>query len=230
MTLKFLEGLGLVENKRNLFAGEVFDSEQVFQALQHFFPLVTVGSGLREDCQVSGNAVNEHDAFIAINFLQVNFHDFSVAGLDRVADERGFDGHFAMAAVNQHAEADALGAAQIEETVHGGANGAAGVEHVVHDHQIAIIHAEADFVRVHDRLRSYGRKIVAIQSDVNRADGDFHAGEIFDGFREAFGERNAAAADPDQCEVIGAASFFYDAHLAHHPSIDGGKFAWEESR
>jgi hypothetical protein len=24
-------------------------------------------------------------------------------------------------------------------------------------------------------------------------------------------------------------SFFYDAHLAHHPSIDGGKFAWSES-
>ena len=52
MTLKFLERFGLIENKRNLFAGEVFDSEQVFQALQHFFPLGTVVSGLREDCQV----------------------------------------------------------------------------------------------------------------------------------------------------------------------------------
>ena len=86
-----------------------------------------------------------------------------------------------------------------------------------------------------------------------RADRDFHAGEIFDGFRQAFGERNAAAADSDQREVFGAAaffddfmgqtveraadffrgeelSFFYDAHLAHHPSIDGGKFAATESR
>ena len=83
--------------------------------------------------------------------------------------------------------------------------------------------------------------------------GNFHAGEIFDGFRQAFGERNAAAADSDQGEVFGAAaffddfmgqtvkraadffrgeelSFFYDAHLAHHPSIDGGKFAATESR
>src|SRR5208282_3703657 len=45
MTLEFLEGFGLIENKRNLFAGEVFNSEQVFQALQHFFPLDTVVSG-----------------------------------------------------------------------------------------------------------------------------------------------------------------------------------------
>ena len=82
MALKFLERFGLIENKRNLFAGEVFDSEQVFQALQHFFPLVTVVSGLREDCQGSGNAIHEHDAFIAINFFQVYFHDFGVAGLD----------------------------------------------------------------------------------------------------------------------------------------------------
>jgi hypothetical protein len=29
----------LVQNKRDLFAGEIFNSEQVFQALQHFFPL-----------------------------------------------------------------------------------------------------------------------------------------------------------------------------------------------
>ena len=81
MTLKFLKGFGLIENKINLFAGEVFDSEQVFQALQHFFPLVTVVSGLREDCQGSGNAIHEHDAFIAVNFFQVYFHDFAVAGL-----------------------------------------------------------------------------------------------------------------------------------------------------
>ena len=82
MTLKFLERFGLIENKRNLFAGEVFDSEQVFQTLQHFFPLVTVVSGLREDCQVSRNAIHQYDAFVAINFFQVNFHDFGVASLD----------------------------------------------------------------------------------------------------------------------------------------------------
>src|SRR5271154_3984137 len=115
-----------------------------------------------------------------------------------------------MAAVNQHAEANAFGAAQIEETVHGGANGAAGVEHVVHDHQVAIIHAEADFVGVHDGLGADGGKSVAIESDVNRADRDIHAGEIFDGFRQAFGEGDAAAAHADQGEVFGAAAFFHD--------------------
>ena len=72
------------------------------------------------------------------------------------------------------------------------------------------------------------------------------------GFRQALGERNAAAADADQREIFGAAaffhdfmgqtleravdffrgeelSFFYDAHLAEHPSIDRRKFAAAES-
>src|SRR5579863_5546078 len=115
-----------------------------------------------------------------------------------------------MAAVNQHAEANALGAAEIEETVHGGANGAAGVEHVVHDYQVAIIHAEIDFVGVHDGLRADGGKIIAVERDVYRADRDLHAGEIFDGFGQAFRERNAAAADSDQREVVRAAAFFDD--------------------
>src|SRR5580704_7232244 len=102
-----------------------------------------------------------------------------------------------MAAVNKDAEADALGSAEVEEAVHGGTNGAAGVEHVVHDHEVAIVYAETDFVRVHDGLRAYGGEIVAVERDVYGADWDVHAGEIFDGFRQAFGEWNAAAPDTD---------------------------------
>src|SRR5271170_3516690 len=115
-----------------------------------------------------------------------------------------------MAAVNQHAESDAFGTAQVEEPVHGGANSAAGVEHVVHDHQVAIIHVEIDFVRVDDRLRADGGKIVAVERDVYGADRDLHAGEIFDGFRQTFGEGDAAAADADQREVFGAAALFHN--------------------
>src|ERR1700690_852920 len=39
MPLKFLEGRCLIENKSDLLAGEGFNSEQVFQSLQHCFPL-----------------------------------------------------------------------------------------------------------------------------------------------------------------------------------------------
>ena len=51
-----------------------------------------------------------------------------------------------MAAINQDAEPDAPGAAEIEEAVHGGANGAAGIQDVVDDHQIAVVYREIDFV------------------------------------------------------------------------------------
>jgi len=39
MALKFLERLGLIEKKSDLLACEGFDSEQVWQALEHCFPL-----------------------------------------------------------------------------------------------------------------------------------------------------------------------------------------------
>src|ERR1700726_3212800 len=52
MALEFLKGLCLIQNKRNLLAGEVFDSKQVLQALQHVFPLMPFYPGLRRNCRV----------------------------------------------------------------------------------------------------------------------------------------------------------------------------------
>src|ERR1700684_116465 len=52
MTLEFLEGLGLIQNKRNLLAGEVFYTKQVLQTLQHVFPLMRFSPGLPKDCRI----------------------------------------------------------------------------------------------------------------------------------------------------------------------------------
>lgn len=46
MAVEFLERFRLIENKRNLLAGEVFGSQQVLQALQHSFPLLPFSPGL----------------------------------------------------------------------------------------------------------------------------------------------------------------------------------------
>jgi hypothetical protein len=48
--------------------------------------------------------VDENDAFFVIDFAETHFDDFRVAGLHGAAYELGFNGHFAMAAVDEHAE------------------------------------------------------------------------------------------------------------------------------
>src|SRR6202050_2345850 len=52
MTLEFLERLGLIQNKRYLLAGEVFDSKQVLQTLQHVFPLMRFLRASQKDCRI----------------------------------------------------------------------------------------------------------------------------------------------------------------------------------
>jgi hypothetical protein len=87
MAVEFLERFRLIENKRNLLAGEVFDSKKVLQALQHGFPLQPISLDLPKACPRSGNAIDENDAFLAVNFLQAYFHYFGVACFHISADE-----------------------------------------------------------------------------------------------------------------------------------------------
>src|ERR1700735_4398654 len=146
----------------------------------------------------SGNTIDEDDTFLAVNLLQANFHYFGVARFHGSTNERRFDRQFSMAAVDQHTKADALGAAEIEEAVHGGTDGAAGVQHVVDDYQIAVIDREIDLVGMNDWLRTHGRKVVAIQRYIESAHGNVNTGRIANRFRQALGQRNAPAAYADQ--------------------------------
>src|SRR5580704_471515 len=49
--MEFLERFCLIQDKRDLLAGEIFDSKQVLQTLQHVFPLMPFGPGLQKDCR-----------------------------------------------------------------------------------------------------------------------------------------------------------------------------------
>ena len=90
------------------------------------------------------DAVDEHDAFFVIDFLEPDFDNFGGTGLHRPADILRFDGHFAMAAIDEHAKGNALRSAEVEQAVHGGANGAAGVEHVVDEDEVHAVDVEGD--------------------------------------------------------------------------------------
>ncbi len=156
------------------------------------------------------DAIEQDNALFGVDFFQAHFDDFGIAGLDRAADVLGFNGHFAMAAVNEHAKGDALGAAEIEETVHGGAHCASGIEDVVDEDEFEAIDAKRNVGGLKDRLRRDFGEIVAVQRDIESADGDVNAVDAAHGVGDAFGERNAAAADADEREMARAAAFLDD--------------------
>ena len=58
--------------------------------------LTDSGSGL--------DAIDEDDALFVVDFFQSNFDNFGFAGLHVAADELGFNGHFAVAAIDQDAQ------------------------------------------------------------------------------------------------------------------------------
>ena len=82
-----------------------------------------------------------------------------------------------MPAVNQDAELNAPGAAEIEQAIHCRADGATGIENVVHDHQVAIVHGEVYLCGLDDGLLADGREIVAVEGDIESADRDIRVGE-----------------------------------------------------
>ena len=155
-------------------------------------------------------AVDENNAFLVVDFLQANFDDFGIAGLNEAPRVLGFDGHFAMSAVNQDAQRDALGAAEVEQAVHGGTDGTTGVEDVIDEDQVHGINAERDVGGLQDGLGSNLRKVVAVQSDIEEAHGDFDAVDAAHGPGNALGERNTTAADTDESKIACAATLFHD--------------------
>src|SRR5882762_8375276 len=119
----------------------------------------------------SGHAFDEHHALFPVNFIQANFYNFGVAGLHRTANESGLDRQFAMPSVNQHAQAHAFRAPEVEQTIHGGPNRSSGVKHMVDQDEILVVHWKRDVARLQDGVGSDFREVVTIQRDIQRSDG-----------------------------------------------------------
>ena len=113
--------LGDVQDPDGVGARQVQGGEQVFHA-----------RGLDDDFVVVASAVD---------LGKVHAHLFGGGGGQVLADVVGADGKFAVAAVNQHGQADDARAAQVGDGVQGGADGAPGVQHVVDQHHDLVVDA-----------------------------------------------------------------------------------------
>ena len=142
-----------------------------------------------------------------VDFLKLHFDDFVVGGLDVAADELGFDGQLAVAAIDQHQQVDARRAAVIEQSVERGADGAAGVEHVVHQDDVFALDGEGDLGGADDGLDVDGGEVVAVEIDIEDADRHGAVFERFDFPRQALRQGHAAAADADEGEAVEVRDF-----------------------
>ena len=157
-----------------------------------------------------GDSFDQQHFLHAVDFLELHFDDLVVGGLHRAADESRFDGQFAMAAVDQHQQLHARRAAVIEQRVERGADGAAGVQHVVHQDDVLALHGKRNFGGADHRLDADGGEVVAIEIDVENADRNGAVFERLDLGGQALRQRNAAAADADEGQLVEVFGLFQD--------------------
>jgi hypothetical protein len=118
-------------------------------------------------------------------------------GLHVAADEGGLDGNFPVSAIDEHTELHTLRPAMRKQGVERRPRGAPGEENVIHQHDILVLNLKSDLFLLHDRLRSEGRKVVAIKSDIQGPDGNFSVFNTSDNFAQALCDGHATAANAD---------------------------------
>ena len=115
-----------------------------------------------------------------------------------------------MAPVDQYRKLDAARAAAGEYRLDGGTHGASGVDHIVCQHHVASRHIKRQGRAAHSGQVVFQTQIVAVETDVDTADGDVGLFDAADVITDAFGNRAAAAADAHQHYVLRALVLFHD--------------------
>src|SRR5690606_1634834 len=100
--------------------------------------------------------------------------------------------------------------AEIHKLVERGAYRPACVKNVIDEHDRFSVHVRVEFGAVDDGICTDRRKIVAVKRDVDYTVKRPDAFDPFDIFDEAFGQRNAAAADADDIQAVRALIRFDD--------------------
>ena len=131
-------------------------------------------------------------------------------GGDVLADVVGADRQLPVAAVDQDRELHGAGPAEVGQRVERGPDGAAGEEHVVdEDHPAAVDAAGRQLGRA-ERAGGAQPQVVAVEGDVERADGHLDVFEGADPLGQAAGQRDTPGRDAEQHGAGGAVGLLED--------------------
>ena len=110
-----------------------------------------------------------------------------------------------MAPVDEHRELDPLRPAEVDQRVHRGTHRPAGEEHVVDEEDAPPVDGERDVGPLHHRVLEAAVQVVAVERDVDHAEGWRHAAlDLADRLADALGQVHATRADADQRQLLGA--------------------------
>src|SRR5512132_703523 len=150
---------------------------------------------------------HEQDAVDFVHLDELDLDALIAGGWQVLADVIRADGKLAVAAVGEDGQLHALGAAVAEQRVDSRADRAARVEDVVDEHHGHALEREVERARAHERLRVPGRlaaahvDVVAVEGDVELAEGDLRAAQLLDAPAQALSERHAARVYPDESDL-----------------------------
>jgi hypothetical protein len=147
---------------------------------------------------------DQQDAVDLVHLDELDLDALVSGGREVLADVVRADRELAVAAVGEHGQLHALGTAVAEERVDRGPDRAAGVEHVVDEHARHALEWEVERRRPDERLRVPGRlasahvHVVAVEGDVELAEGDLRAAQLLDALPQPLRKRDAARVDADE--------------------------------
>ena len=148
--------------------------------------------------------VHQVDAGLPVKLRQANLHQLLAGGGQVFAHKIRPDGKLPVAPVHGHGQLDAPGAAAGEDGLDGGPGGAAGVDHIVHQHQIPVIHIKGQLSTAQLRHIPEAAQIIPVKGDVHAAHGDLPVLDLLDILGDAAGNGLAPAAHTHQAQVLRA--------------------------
>src|ERR1700716_3379867 len=105
-----------------------------------------------------------------------------------------------MSPVNQDAQLNLSRSAMREERIERSPGRTSCEKNIVHKNNVLVLNRKSNFFLLHHGLGTQGRKIIAVESYVQRADRDLSILDSRNDFPQALGNRYAAATDSHQSE------------------------------
>ena len=140
---------------------------------------------------------HQQDFLRVIDLAKFYLNNLIFRRLHRSSNESSLNRQFPMTSVDQYAKLQAFRTARPEQRVHGGTRGAAGIKHVVNQHHRLTCDRNLHLVFLHHGLGAKGRKIVAIESNVERAEQDRFLFDALNNLRQPLRQRNSTTPDAD---------------------------------
>src|SRR6266550_4225621 len=124
---------------------------------------------------MAASSALDYDLVPAVRLGEPDLHLLAAGGGEVLGHVVRWDWQLAVAPVDEQRELDPLRPAEVDQRVHRGTHGPAGEEHVVDEEDAPPVDGERDVGPLHHRVLEAAVQVVAVERDVDHAEGWRHA-------------------------------------------------------